>query len=369
MSPVAQASSAPSGTGSAPGGGAVIPFQMASNFYDEQIFSDTFQLGATAQEFVHNITPGGFLRGVRLIVRAAGGVAGTVTADNPWNLLQSVSLENIDGSPICYPMSGYTYYLLSRYCRPWMGDPALRYDYTQSINPSFSLFIAPERRDTLGCLANTDARAQYRIRYTLAPAATITTGGTTNPTITVTGRMEAWAQTDQQDLHGNQIQPVPDGLSAAHIQRHQILTLNGAGATNTLQLTNTGNEVTATILVVRNSLGARVDYLSDPIRVRLDNRSLQVSSPDEVFNAAADFYNDYGIDNSANARPTGVYVFPRFRRPGDLFGTYWLPTANSTYLIYESQTLSSGTNLPGTVEAITDEVIPVAPIPPELEGI
>jgi hypothetical protein len=365
--PVAQAAS---GTGAAPGGGAAIPFTMASNLYNEQIFRDTFTTGGTASEFVHNITPGGFLRGVRLFVSASGGVGGTPAPDNPWNVIQSVSLENIDGSPICYPMTGYAYYLVSRYCRPWMGDPAQRPTYSQSINPGLEIFIMPEIRDTLGCLANTDARAQYRIRYTLAPTASFTTGTvTTNPTITVTGRMECWAQTDTQDLHGNPIQAVPDGLAAAHITRHQIITLNGAGADNTVQLTNTGNELRSTILVCRDSTGARQDYLSDPIRVRLDNRSMEVSSPTEVWSNQLDFYSDYGIDVTGNPRPTGVYVFPRFRRPGDSFGTFWMPTANSTYLIYESTTSSSAVNVPGTIEAITDEMIPVLPVPPSLEGL
>lgn len=367
------AAQSPPGGGAMPGDASqgVVPFQIGSNFYDEQFFTDTFTLGAQGQEFVHSVTPGGFLRGVRLQISSSGGVlgGGTLTPDAPWSIISSVSLENIDGSPILYPQSGYSYYLVQRFCRPWEGNPEDRDSFSNTINPGFELFIKPEIRDTAGCLANTDARAQYRIRYTLAPLSALVTGGApTPPEVQVIGYMKSYAQTDTQDLHGNSVQPVPDGLSLAHITRHQILTLNGAASTNTLQSTNTGNELRASILVVRDSLGARQDYLTDPIRQRLDNRSLSVNSPREVFENMFDFYGTEILSN-AFPRPTGVYVFPRFIRPGDLFGQYWMGTSNATYLIYESQTLSTATNVPGTVEIITDEVVPVAPVPPELEGI
>ena len=357
-------STAPSGNS-----GGTVPFVAASNQYREKIFTDTYTLGAGTQEFVHNITPGGFLRGVRLQAVVTGGVGATAaTADNPWNLFASISLENIDGSPICYPMGGYAYYLNALLNRPFWGDPAKRPVFSSSINPQCELFIAPEIRDTAGVLANTDARAQYRLRYTVNNEAAIATGSyTTHGTLTVTGYLEAWAQPDSHDMHGNATQSLPDGLGIATILRHQTLTLNNAGAANTFQIANTGNELRSIILVVRDSLNARQNYLSDPIRVRLDSKSLMVTSPNEVTSAAYDFYDL--LSNGTSSLPQGVYPFPRFRRPGDLVGEFWLATNNATYLIFESTTLGTGSNLPGTVEVITSEVVPVGSVPPSLEGI
>lgn len=347
--------------------GGTVPFFYGSNLYVEKFSTVTQQLGATALEFTANITPGGFLRGVRLQVRSTGGTGGTATADNPWNVFNSITLENIDGAPIMYPMGGYAYKQGAFFTRPWDGDPQNRYDYVQGVNPSFSLFIRPEIRHTAGVLANTDARALYRIRYTLATAATAITSGSTAPTVTVTAYLETWAQPDAADLHGNMIEPLPPGLNLATLRRHQIFTLNGAGADNQFQLTNVGNEVRCAILIVRDSNGARQDYLSDPIRWRLDNRSIGVFSPDEVFNQMNDFYS--GLSNGTSQRPTGVYVWPRFYQPGEMKGQSWLGTTNATYLIWETATLASGTNLPGTVEIVTDEVVPVGPVPMELESI
>lgn len=347
--------------------GGNVPFFYGSNLYVEKFATDTHQLTTSAQEFTHNITPGGFLRGVRLQVRSTGGVGGTAAADAPFNAFSSITLENIDGAPIMYPMGGYAYYSGSWAFRPWDGDPAARFDYVKGPNPSFSLFIKPEIRHGAGVLANTDARAQYRIRYTLAAWATVITGGTTAPTLTVSCYMESWAQPDGNDLHGNTIDPIPPGLNLATLRRHQIFTLNGAGADNQFQLTNVGNELRGAVLIVRDSNGARQDYLSDPIRWRLDNRSLGIFAPDEVFNQMADFYE--GLNNATFVRPTGVYVWSRFYDPGRMVGQSWLGTTNATYLIWETATLAGAANMPGTVEIITDEVVPVGPVPMELESI
>lgn len=350
------------------GGGGSVPFLLGSNYYMEKFGTPVnFQLTTTAQEFVQNINPGGFLRGVRLQVRSAGGVGGTATADNPWNVFDSITLENIDGSPIQYSMKGYSYYIGNMYSRPWDGDPARRYDYAAGQNPSFSLFIKPELKQTAAVLANTDARALYRIKYTLNTWANVIGSGTTAPTVTVTHYLETWAQPDQDSLQGQNIEGIPPGLALASLRRHQTVTLNGAGADNNFQATNTGNEIRNMIMIVRDSNNVRQDYIGDPVRWRLDNKSLGVLSPDEIFNQMSDFYEF--LQNGTSQRQTGVYVFPRFFDVGRMIGQPWLGTTNATYLIWEFATLGSAVNVPGTVELITDEVVPVGPVPGEFESI
>jgi hypothetical protein len=129
-----------------------------------------------------------------------------------------------------------------------------------------------------------------------------------------------------------------------------------------------GNEIRAMIIVVRDSTGARQDYLSDPIRWTLDDRNLGVFSPDEVFGRMADFYE--ALAQGDSIRPTGVYVFPRFVNAGTgPVGEPWLATNNATYLAWESATAAAATNVPGTVEIITDEVVPVGAVPMAMESI
>lgn len=358
-----QASGAPSGTKG------VVPFIVGSNQYREPLFTDTWTMGASTQEFVHNINPGGFLRGVRLVATLSGGVGATAaTADNPWNLFQSISLEDLDGAPLCFPMGGYAYYLHNLLDLPWNGDPAKRTTYISGINPSCELFVGTELRDTAGILANTDARAQYRLRYTVNNEAAIATGAyTTHGTLTITGYGEYWAQPDSVDMHGNPIEKMPPGLGITHLLRHQVGVLNAAGADNTVQLVNTGNELRNIIMVLRDSNGARQNYFSNPIRFRFDSKNMEVSNPAENLASLYDFY-DF-LKNGSTTLPAGVLAFPKFRDPGKLLGQYWLPTNNATYIIIESATPNNAVNLPGTIEIITSEVVPTGNVPGILEGV
>jgi hypothetical protein len=251
------------------------------------------------------------------------------------------------------------------FARPWDGDPSRRFDFSNTINPSWSLFLKPEIRHTAGVLANTDARALYRVRATFSTLAALVTGGApTAPDVTFTFYMESWAQPDAKDLRGNPIEEIPPGLNLATIARHQIINLAAVGADNTFQISNMGNEIRCFIWIMRNSSGVRTDLASDPIRWRLDNRSLGVMGQQEVFNRMSDFYESL---QNGSTRPTGVYVFPRFFDPGRMVGESWLTTTNATYLIWETATAAGGSG--GTIEIITDEVVPVGPVPMELESI
>lgn len=349
------------------GGGAVVPFLAASNIYVEKFQTQTSQLNASSQPFTYNVIPNGYASTVRMEMRSAGGAGGVVTQDNPWNVYQSAELDNIDGANIIYPMGGFSHYIGNWMYKPWIGDPARRFDYAAGSNPSCSLLIQPEIRNTAGVLANTDARSQYKVAYTLNTAQAVATGLTTAPTVTTTLYLETWAQPDKQDLHGNSQEAVPPGLNIQTLRRHQVGTLNGAGTANTIQLANTGNEMRGVLFVIRDSNGLRQDYLSDPIRWRLDTRAMGVFSPNEVFNLMTDFYDQLG--NGTSTRPTGVYMWPRFRLPGDMLGQAWLTTTNATYVIFETTTAQGAVNMPGTWEVISDEVIPVGPVPAELDSI
>lgn len=348
------------------GGGATVPFLIASNIYVEKFNTQTSQLSALTQPFTVNVIPNGFLSAVRMELRSTGGVGGAVTGDAPWTVYQNIELDNIDGANILYPMGGYSHYAANWMYKSWLGDPARRFDFAAAINPSCSLSIMPEIRGTAGVLANTDARSQYKIAYTLNPVTSTITGGTTAPTCTTTLYLETWAQPDKTDLHGNPQEAVPPGLNLQTLRRHQVGVLNTSGAANTIQLANTGNELRGILFILRDNNGVRFDGFSDPIRFRLDTRAMGTFSPNEVFNLMNDTYDQ--LQNGTSTRPTGLYMFQRYRDPGDFQGQAWLGTTNATYVIFESTT-AAGLGSVGTWEIITDEVIPVGPVPAELDSI
>lgn len=374
-----------SSTGSAGGGSstATIPFVAGSNLYAESPFSTVVQqLGATSQETVVNVTPGGFLRGVIMEVTSTGGVigSGVLLADAPYSIISSATLEDISGGPILYPMSGFAHAMSQKYFRPWDGDPTKRTTYSATINPGFTLRFFPEVKETLGVLANTDARAQYRFRYTLAPGnvsagavGLTSTAPTTQPTVTVSLSIATWAQPDLEDLLGNSIQQIPDGLVASRFLLHEFPQITSGN--NVTRMTLVGNEMRGFILIFRNgnTLTTRFDLTNanaGAIDFRQDSRRLWKQMPSQWIEKMSAFYNF--LQDGTSTRETGVFVIPRFAGPAqpgenDGQGEYWQQTVEQTLLQLEY----SGADLassPGTVEIIYDALAIAGTVSPDLEG-
>lgn len=370
--------------GSTQGGGRV-PFLVGSQKYREQpFFSIATQLGASQVTLtpVPNITPGNFLSGVVIQITSTGGVLGTtaaITADGVLSLLNSISLTDTGGGEILYPMGLFESVMAQKYLRPWLGDPQKRPGYSNTINPTLTFRFGVEVRDTLACLANTDARAQYRLSIVLGPLLNLVSvsTGVTAPTVTVSGYIDAWAQPDAVDLAGRAIEPLPPGLGVSRFLMHETDTF--LSGNNTFRLTLTGNEIRGLILIFRNSAGTRIDLTdanAGALRFRLDNRVLWVMTPSQIAEEMAAFYSSYygggaaaGATTAGYTRETGVYVIPRFRSPGVLNGEFWLQTVEQSLLQIEVSGADLGTNAPGTLEIIYDQLAVAGQIPAELEGV
>ncbi len=355
-----------------------LPFEYGSNQYREAPFvTNTQTLDGNPHDIVANVTPGGFLRGVTIQVTSVNGVLGTsaaLVADSPFSIFSSLTLEDISGGPILYPMGGYAYGLIQKYSRPWTGDVSKRSDFSNTINPAFTLRLFAEVKDTLGVLANTDARAQYRIRLTIAPLVqtgpnglvTVSTG-VTAPAVTTNIYLETWAQPDLNDLIGNPITQIPDGLVASRFNMHEVPAVT-SGA-NVTRFTLTGNEIRNLILVLRNGSAASprinlTDANAGAIDFRLDNRRLWKMKPTQLVEEMQDFFDLLGAGTWA--RETGVYAIPRYRLGQE--GDYWLQTVEQTLLQLE---FSGGdvTTSPGTLEIIYDVLATAGDIPDRMEGI
>ena len=391
------------------GGGGGNPFQLATNLYCEKnnvgnLATTTVSTSQTAGG--GQINAGQYLRGVRLVVRATA--SASVTTQNaaindwPFNLLSQIDMVNVDGSEILYVMGGYAHYLRQKYGAPWLGDPLLYADANAATTaiPQFTLFLQPEIRWSAGVLANTDTRSQYRFDYSVDTIANITGGNGSSyntasqaPAVTVVPYMDAWAQPDAEDLQGTPNQPVPPGLNLQRKSRHQIFTMNANASDNILQSALTGNAIRNQIFVHRNGGSVRSEGFTDPILWQLDNRSMGKLSVNDIGSAAggtatstgaangdmvnnwmAEQYGEYfqsRVTGSTTTtlgyrREVGVYVFPRFLKPGTLYGQGWLYTANSTKETFET---TSGVSTTATAELITDEVYPVGPVDPQLTDI
>lgn len=371
---MAAAGAAAGGGGAAagPGAGGQNEFWEVSNLFaqkNRQGAVVSYQLGAGTLDGGGQLNPGNFLRGPRLVVRTGtAGTGGSPQPDGPGVLFKQLGLENVDGSEILYNViGGYAYTQRHRFGRPWLQDPTLAYDYVYDGNTiSFTLPLFCEVRQQMGVLENTDTRSQYNWTQTINTETAVQGSGASGAaTISVTPYVDMWAQPDAEDLEKVPNQQIPPGVNLQTKTRHQTFTLNGAGSDNNFLSTLTGNAVRWALLIVRDSNGARQDYLSDPIQWQLDQRNLGTLSPDIVFQWAEDFYRAYG----GVKRPTGVYPFPRFYSPGTMYGQGWLYTANSTSLYWESSTLSTASNVPGTCELLQEEIYATGPVDPTLIGL
>ncbi|MGH2876529.1 MAG: hypothetical protein ACRDLV_09780 [Solirubrobacteraceae bacterium] len=338
---------------------AARPFLQGSWDYSEPMFSDTGTPGANAQNFSHPITPGGYLRGVTLSVSSAGGVigAGVLGADAPWSVLQRVELESIDGTSLRYPLGGYATYLVQKYTRPWDRDPAQDPAFSNTINPAFRLKVFVESRATIGVVPNTDARAQYRIKYALAPLSDwCPTAPTTAPNVTIETYVETYAQPPAADLNGVPFVAQPPGLAFQRFVSHS--TPVTAGGDFKIKAERVGNMIRTLLLVFRDNSGSqggagtRVDLTGDPIRWTLDNTTLLVENRDR-----RDLVNDEKFGAGAQAldhRPTGVYVYTRSHHPGEVQGESWLETTEASLLQWEVNGAPAG----GACEIITEDLVP-----------
>lgn len=381
------------------GGGGQNPFQIATNLYAEKNLNGLINsqlLTLTPAAGGGQINAGQYLRGLRLIVRTVvngatipissntdapfGGSIGNPGTGGVSGVFSQLDMVNVDGSEILYNMQGIAHYFAQKYGKPWLVDPANAYDFVLSATQvAFTQFLQPEIRFTAGVLANTDTRSQYRWDQSIVGF----TGAGTQPTISVTPYMDAWAQPDDKDLQGTPNQPVPPGVNLQVKRRHQIFNTNGNASDNIFLSALTGNAKRLSLLIWRDSAGVRAAGASDPIYWQVDNRSLGRLNPDIVTQWANDFYGSTYAKMSnpgAAANATlpgiggvnpgtygpGVYAFPRFMEPGSLTGQGWLYTSNATKEQWETVTATGGV---GTVEEVAEEVYPVGPVDPSLVDI
>src|SRR5258708_9898483 len=181
--------------------------------------------------------------------------------------------------------------------------------------------------------------------------------GSQAPAVTVVPYRDAWAEPDAEDLQGTPNQAVRPGLNLQSKSRHQIFTMNANASDNILQSALTGNAIRNQIFVHRNGGSVRSEGFTDPILWQIDNRSMGKLSVNDIGSAAggtatstgaangdmvntwmAEQYGEYfqsRVTGSTTTtlgyrREVGVYVFPRFLKPGPLDGPGCLYPANTT---------------------------------------
>jgi hypothetical protein len=263
-----------------------IPFTAAAHEHSEPIITDaTLAIGAAQQpRGPYDVPAFGFLRHVFMEVILSGGTigAGTLSADYPFNILQNITLSDVNGAPIFGPLDGYAALwanIVGGYA--FRQDPRLGPWYVGTINGSFWLRIPVEisRHNGYGALANQNAAASYKLSWTLATSAqAYATAPTTPASVQVRAWLEAWSQPNATDLTGRpqQREPIAHGTT----QFWSAFSKSGLAVGNqTVLLPRVGNLIRNLIFICRDASGARSDgVMPNPIQFMWDARILNMES-------------------------------------------------------------------------------------------
>ncbi|HZP28433.1 MAG TPA: hypothetical protein VFC99_05740 [Acidimicrobiia bacterium] len=360
--------------GSAPAApAALVPFVRASRQHEEPFIDLTNTLGAsTIAVSPQDIPAYGYLRSVLILVEGtttSNAAAVTFAADGPFNVLSDFALTDVNGQPIVGPFSGYELMLINKY-----GGYARRHDpriveflATTGSGGSggsfrFLLRVPVEINPAtgFGALANMNAAATYKLRFTLnTSAAPYGTAPTNPPSVRVRCWQEAWAQPAQTNLRGQQQATSPPASGTT--QYWSLASYALSAGTTRVQLSRVGNLVRNLILVFRDNSNVRQDAnFPDPLQFYWDsrlifNRGMRVNK-----GFAAERYDLQVADGTFDqALALDAGVMPIDFTSGDdgsagfESGNLYIPTVQSSRLEF------LGTFSAGTLQVLTNDIAPL----------
>lgn len=353
---------APAGTpnqGGAPV--ALQPFVRAATEHVEPLGIDVSTvLGNQTLLGLFDVNAFGYLRSIVLYVTATGGTgtAAIYQEDAPWSVLDEVTLQDVNGSPIVGPITGYELFLIHK----WGGsgiagnpDPTRQPSYVApatSGNFAFSVRVPVEisSRDALGCLPNQNASATYKLRITQAAKISVySTDATGLPTVRVRAWGEYWSQPAPTDMMGQANAMQPPAVGTTGYWTKQVFTIN-AGQSS-IRLQRVGNFIRNLILVLRTTAPARSSTnMPDPIQLFMDSKLL--------INQGRQLQPMYMAERSlTSVIETGVTVFDRSHDWDGLIGgemrDQWLPTTQATRLEFQGSFGAAG-----TLVVLTNDIAP-----------
>lgn len=350
------------------------PFIRASQLHRESAGVDIQrQLTAATQDLGAFPVPAyGYLRSLMLLVQGTGGsgTAVTATEDAPWNVLQSILLQEPNGATIQQFNSGYDLYLVNKYGGyRFINDPRSSPVFSLSVgtaaNFSFLVRIPVEinLRDALGALPNQNSAAPFQLRMSLAPIATVF-GGTVSVAPTVRIRVYA-EEFDQPELQTEGVanQTTPPAMNTTQYWSVQQYPVNAGNIS--VRLTRMGNFIRNLIFIFRTAAGSRSGAdasFPDPATLYWDTRPIDLVERNNWLHQIFERYT-YGAvrGNGATAaesplgRDLGVFPYDFCHEFDGSVGfenrDLWLPTIGSTRL-----EIGGTWGVAGTLFVLTNDV-------------
>jgi hypothetical protein len=335
-----------------------LRFVASAHEHREPIITQTFTPSAVTQQSNPANIPipaYGFIGHVVLLCEYTGGAAAKLQPDAPWNVFQSVSIQDVNGAYLQNPIDGFSLLMENVYGGyAYRQDPRLSPIYSATETTGAFMIRIPvmiTRHNAYGSLANQNAAAPYQLAWTINPENVIYVSKTTTPVWTISAYLEAWSQPNARDLKGRPQAQLPPLHGST--QQWSNYTKAIAVGNNVTQLPRVGNTIRTIICIARNAGGAREDAVfPNPFSLNLDARVLT----NELQNIRKQLQTE-GLETNV-ARDTGVFVFyfnnSILGHIGDESSDLWLPTVQSTRL-----ELVGASAAAGNLQILTNDIVQV----------
>lgn len=350
-------------------------FRVGVQSHDEINYDDTRSTTTSTIDLpVLNIPPAGFLRGLYVdVVGTTAGNAATVTfaANAPWNIIDTITLEDVNSAPIIGPLNGYDLYLVNKYGGySFSDDPKSQPTYSATTGAGatggsfgFILRVPIEivNRDALGALPNKSGTSMFKLRIRLAATATVYgVAPTAAPSIRTRVQQVSWWDPDEFDLKGRPQAQNPPGVQTTSYWSKSVLAVNAGQIRQPLE--RVGYLIRNLIFVLQDSSLSRsvgeTDF-PDPLTIQFEANILITRLKRVWQHMMAQNYGYTTTIETAEGRDNGVFVEPFCLdfglKPGADTRRGYLPTSSAARLELQGTVGGSGSH---TLTVITNDVAP-----------
>lgn len=361
------------------------PFVAGTRKVDKATYDQTRTLTASTQDLpVYECDPNGFLRGMYLVVQcttAGNSAAVTFAANGPFNVFDSITLNDTNNKPILGPFTGHDLYLVCKYGGYSQVDDMKQSPIysattgTGATGGSFT-FILPipveiSRRDGLGALVNKSSSSTFDVTLRLSANATIYgTPPTAAGSVRVRIQQWGWMDPNAADMRGRPVAQNPPANGTTQFWSKQSYVQN-AGAYN-FRLTGMDGLIRNLLFILVDGSNSRTQGDADfPDPFNMQYETVQpIARLRDVWRH--DIAGQYGYINAvetAGGRDYGVYPEPYCydwdMKPGNEHRLGYLPSSAATNWALNGTIGGTGSH---TFFVLVNKIVPANGDPMSLSG-